>query len=518
VAARIFWPGEIRFQETPKQRLTLVSELRNTRKQLLEFGAIAYFAAAACAALAFGALTALNGNVERNLVLLIVPTLVFVAAVAREALLAGIAFGFALAAFGAATVFGGLAPGEAAISTALAGAVAGLGALDHRYRTSVRDLYQQVRIAEAQVRGIFETAPDAAVVINGSGMIQSFNRAAVRQFGYEGSEVIGQNVRILMPDPYRTEHDGYIRRYLETRERRIIGIDRVVVGRRKDGSTFPMKLVVGETPIDGTVYFTGFIRDLTERAESQARLQEIQNELARLARLHELGEMASMLAHELNQPLTAIANLARGSLRILKTMDASEPIGRMREALEEASRQSLRAGEIIRRLRELVATGETPRQSEDVRSLVEEASALALVGSRENGIRTIFDFQAGSLRAMVDRVQIQQVLLNLIRNAMEAMKDSPRRELAIDIFTTGDDTVAIEVADTGPGIADDVADRLFRPFVSTKANGMGIGLSVSRRIAEAHGGQLTASRNEKGGATFRLTLPLVDEGGSDVAA
>ena len=277
---------------------------------------------------------------------------------------------------GAAIGFAGtVSANEAAISAALAGALGYFGALSHDYRSQVRATYKRIRIAESQLRGIFETAPDAAIVIDIGGNIQSFNHAAVRQFGYESSEVIGQNVRTLMPEPYRGEHDGYIHRYLQTKERRIIGVDRVVVGRRKDGSTFPMKLVVGETPMDGTIYFTGFIRDLTERAESQARLQEIQNELARFARLHELGEMASTLAHELNQPLTAIANLARGCMRILKTMEADAQTTRMREALDETSRQSLRAGEIIRRLRELVATGETLRRPEDVRPLVARGRA-----------------------------------------------------------------------------------------------------------------------------------------------
>ena len=252
---------------------------------------------------------------------------------------------------------------------------------------------QELHARDAHLRSILDTVPDATVVIEKDGTIVSFNGAAVRQFGYAESEVLGQNVRILMPEPYRHEHDGYMQRYLRTGEKRIIGVDRVVVGRRMDGSTFPMALSVGEVKTGDRIFFTGFIRDLTERAESEARLQEIQGELARLARLNELGEMASTLAHELNQPLAAIANYVQGCTRLLKKLDDAVAT-RMREALEETASQSLRAGQIIRHLREFVTRGETDKQPEDIRQLVEEAGALALVGSRELGVRTVFDFAA----------------------------------------------------------------------------------------------------------------------------
>jgi two-component system, LuxR family, sensor kinase FixL len=364
---------------------------------------------------------------------------------------------------------------------------------------------------EAHLRSILDTVPDATVVIDSRGIIQTFNLAAVRQFGYEEREVVGHNVSVIMPQPYRGEHDSYIDRYMRTGEKRIIGIDRVVVGQRKDGSTFPMKLAVGEMKSGDERYFTGFIRDLTERAESEARLEEVQGELARLARISELGEMASTLAHELNQPLSAIANYTQGCTRLLARFD-DELAGHMREALEETARQSLRAGQIIRHLREFVTRGETDRHPEDLKKLVEEAGALALVGSREAGIRIVFDFQAEAGEVMVDRVQIQQVLINLMRNAVEAMRHSDRRELFVRTMDAGEPgAVAIEVADTGPGLSDDVAQQLFKPFVTTKPGGMGVGLSISRRIVEAHGGEITMQRNEYGGATFRFTLPAMEQ-------
>jgi two-component system sensor kinase FixL len=386
-----------------------------------------------------------------------------------------------------------------------------IGELVHQALHLVRTTRGTLEEREAHLKSILDTVLDSTVVIEQDGTIVSFNAAAVRQFGYAESEVIGRNVRMLMPEPYRSGHDGYIDRYLKTGERRIIGVDRVVVGQRKDGSTFPVKLAVGEIKTGERRYFTGFIRDLTERAESAARLQEIQGELARLARLNELGEMASTLAHELNQPLSAIANYTQGCLRLLSGAEGALA-SRMRGALDETAKQSLRAGQIIRHLREFVMRGETERVPQDIRRIVEEAGALALVGSRERGVRTLFEFAPDVDRVIADRVQIQQVLINLMRNAMEAMRDSPRRELKVRVGRGKDaDDIVVEVADTGPGISDEVAVRLFQAFVTTKPSGMGIGLSISKRIVESHGGTIEVAHNSDGGATFRFTLPAIRE-------
>ncbi|KGE00853.1 MULTISPECIES: PAS domain-containing sensor histidine kinase [Rhizobium/Agrobacterium group] len=385
--------------------------------------------------------------------------------------------------------------------------IALIGQMLHSARKAIERAQVKADSREAQLRSVLDTVLDASIVATKDGTIVSFNAAAVRQFGYSEDEVIGQNLRILMPEPYRREHDGYMERYLRTGEKRIIGIDRVVFGRRKDGSTFPMKLAVGETHTDGEIFFTGFVRDLTEREESAARLQEMQGELARLARLNEMGEMASTLAHELNQPLSAIANYVHGCARLLRDMD--EPVAvRMREALEETANQSLRAGQIIKQLREFVIKGETEKSPQNIRRLIEDAGALALVGSREKGVQTIFEFTPGTETVVADRIQIQQVLTNLMRNAIEAMQGSPRRELAIRTVQENDDMMAVIVQDTGPGISGEITDQLFKPFVTTKAGGMGIGLSISKRIIEAHGGEMTVSRNPAGGATFRFTLPI----------
>ncbi len=361
---------------------------------------------------------------------------------------------------------------------------------------------------EAHLTSILQTVPDAMVVIDERGIMQSFSTAAERLFGYGAAEVVGKNVKMLMPSPYQEGHDGYLDRYLRTGERRIIGIGRVVVGERKDGSTFPMELAVGEMKSNNNRFFTGFVRDLSERQKTEARLQELQSELVHISRLTAMGEMASALAHELNQPLSAIANYMKGSRRLLESR-TDEEAGMIRDAMDKAAEQSLRAGQIIRRLRDFVARGETERHVESIQKLIEEASALALVGAKEQGIRVRFSFAPALDLVLADKVQIQQVILNLMRNAMEAMEQSSRRELTISTVATDGGMVRIDVADTGSGIAAEVAEHLFQPFVTTKPQGMGVGLSISRTIVEAHGGQISSKPNPAGGTIFSLTLKAV---------
>lgn len=368
-----------------------------------------------------------------------------------------------------------------------------------------------LRAREAHLQSILDTVPEAMVVIDEAGRIHSFSAAAERLFGYAAAEVTGCNVSMLMPQPMRGEHEGYLDRYRRTRERRIIGTIRVVTGQRRDGTTFPMELAIGEMRSGDRVFFTGFINDLTEHQRTQARLQELQAELVHVSRLSAMGEMASTLAHELNQPLGAIANYTKGCRRLLADPSPAA-VAKVMEVLDKAAEQALRAGQIIRRLREFVARGETEKRIEPVARLIEEASALALVGAREQGITAHVALAPNTGAVLADRVQVQQVLINLMRNAREAMQEGGRRELTVAARPAGPETVEIAVSDTGPGIAGEVAHRLFQPFVTTKVSGMGVGLSICRTIVEAHGGRLWVERNEAGGATFRLTLPAVPNG------
>jgi two-component system, LuxR family, sensor kinase FixL len=359
----------------------------------------------------------------------------------------------------------------------------------------------ELRRREALLRSILDTVPDALVVIDGGGLIQSFSAAAERLFGFRHEEVVGRNVSMLMPTPYREAHDGYLARYLATGERHIIGIGRIVVGQRKDGATFPMELAVGEVELYGARLFTGFVRDLTERQKHERRLGELQSELIHVSRLSELGQMASALAHEVNQPLTAMTNYVNGLRRLLAAGDEQAA----EQAMERISEQANRAREIIQGLRALVRKGETERRVESLPKTIEEASALALVGLGQR-LKLEIRIADDAAEAVIDKIQIQQVLLNLIRNAAEAMADSPRRELAITTARAAD-MVEISVVDTGPGLPVSVRPRLFQPFVTTKPTGMGVGLSVCRTIVEAHGGELRAEDANGGGTAFRLTVP-----------
>lgn len=379
----------------------------------------------------------------------------------------------------------------------------------------IRDISERVasedalRASEAHLRSILETVPDAMIVIDESACIQSFSVAAERQFGYAPDEVIGRNINLLMPDPYRSQHDGYMQRYLTTGERRIIGIGRVVVGRRKDGSTFPMELAVGEMRSGGQRYFTGFIRDLTERQKTETRLQELQSELVHMSRFTALGEMASTLAHEINQPLTAIANYLKGCRRILQRMQGDD-VALLTGAVNQAADQALRAGDVIRHLREFVARGESERRIEALPKLIEEASALALVGAKEKGVRVTFRFDPDAQLVLVDRIQIQQVLLNLMRNAIEAMQDMPRRELLVSTEArSAEGLIAVTVADSGTGLAPEIVNHLFQPFMTTKKHGMGVGLSICRTIVESHGGKISAESEPGRGTTFMFTLRAI---------
>jgi two-component system, LuxR family, sensor kinase FixL len=366
-----------------------------------------------------------------------------------------------------------------------------------------------LQLREDHLRSILATVPDAMVVIDEQGHIQSFSTAAETLFGYQASEVIGQNVNLLMPSPYRNEHDAYLQRYLTTGERRIIGLGRTVTGMRKDGSTFPMELSVGEMHPGTGRFFTGFCRDLTERHRSEARIQEQQQELLHMARFTALGEMASTLAHEINQPLTAITNYLKGSRRLLeKSTEDNAPM--LRDAVEKAAEQALRAGDVIRHLRDFVARGESERQVERLPALIEEASSLALVGAREIDVHVSYKLDPAAELVLTDRIQIQQVLLNLMRNAVEAMQGVPRRELHVMTVARDDGMAEVSVIDTGTGLAPEVSEQLFQPFVTTKKQGMGVGLSICRTIVESHGGHIWAETMPAGGTAFRFTLRIVE--------
>lgn len=488
-----------------------------------------------------------------------------------------------------------------------------------------------------ETQALMEAAVDAIVVIDDRGCISASNDATCRMFGYRTDEMLGQNVKILMPEPDRSAHDGYIARYLTTGAAKIIGIGRQVIAQRKDGTLFPVQLSVGRVRDATPAQFVGIVRDVTsehefiaalklERDRTSAylelhdsilltldagrRISEInargadllgapsteilgsdwldfihdgerergrrmlesardkglprerefeardatgtalrifwrciavraadgtpagwrcsgadvtlrarreeetrlaQERMTRVARLATMGEMAAGVAHELNQPLTAITTYARACERYL---DLPQPhLADMREAVREISAEGLRAGEIIRRLRQLVGDNRPDRAPTDMNVLVDELRVALLADARLYDTRLKIGMTPNLPRVNVDAVQIQQVIVNLVRNALEALAEVPAgtREINLTTARTTDGDVEVLIADNGPGIAPEVAHRLFEPFATTKETGTGLGLAMSRTILQSHGGTIGTRSAAPRGAIFFARLPAAEE-------
>ena len=366
--------------------------------------------------------------------------------------------------------------------------------------------------AEQRFRLVVEAAPNAMVMINRAGAIVMVNVQAERVFGHSRDELLGQPVEMLVPRRFRGHHPGLREAFFADPRARPMGAGRDLYGLRKDGSEFPVE--IGLNPIDtedGMMVLSAIV-DITERKtaeaalkESQSRLQELHAELLHVSRLSAMGQMAATVTHELNQPLTAISNYMEAA-RALLGRGGDLPLARMGNAMERAGEQAIRAGEIIQRWRRFALRGDGEKRIEAITPLVKEAAELALVGTKLRGISiTIQDGSAGAA-VVADRIQIQQVLLNLLRNAAEAVADQEHRDIAL-LTAEHDDIVQISVVDNGPGIPEEVQAKLFQPFVSTKKTGMGIGLSICHTIIAAHDGSLWAEPNPDGGTIFHIKLP-----------
>ncbi len=492
--------------------------------------------------------------------------------------------------------------------------------------------------AELEFKSLMDAAVDAIIVIDHRGRIEQFSLAAERIFGYQAAEVIGQNVEVLMPAPYRAEHDAYMDSYQHTGEAKIIGIGREVKAQRKDGSVFPCELAVGR--VQGVVppRFIGFIRDITlrkfaderlRRSESELRLaqqlanlgnyvvhldqsepdyvspqlcrildigttaaalplaavlerwvhpgdrekleeafrelaspgnsfdceyrvvlgdgttrhlhhiaqvtldahgnplkhigtihdvtdrratedeaRQLQERLTHFSRLSTMGEMAAGLAHEINQPLAAIATYAQACQRFVRSPNRDD--ADVLEALEQISVQALRAGEVIRRLRNFVKNREVKREPVECNRLLDDLRTLAETDARLHNVRLRIEAAAGLPTVYADPIQLQQVVLNLVRNAIDAMSEAPetRREVLLSTHELPEGEIEIIVADHGSGLAPEAAEHLFNPFFTTKSGGTGLGLAISRSIVRAHGGRLWHTPNEGTGARFHFTLPV----------
>jgi two-component system sensor kinase FixL len=288
----------------------------------------------------------------------------------------------------------------------------------------------------------------------------------------------------------------------------VIGRGREVLAIRRDGTTFPAQLSVGVVAGADPPRFAGFVHDLTEERARDAEVRRSQERLAQVARFASMGELAAGIAHELNQPLAAIATYAQACDRLLAS--PAPALGPVQEALRQIAGQALRAGEVIRRMRHLVSDRKTEQQLEDLNDVVREVAALAARDVRLYAVRLVLDLAPAELPAVVDRVQIQQVLLNLLRNAMEALGDlpAPRRTITLATVRLSTYEAEIRVRDAGPGVPAETGDQLYDPFFTTKPEGTGLGLAISRTIARAHGGQLGHRAVAPFGTEFFLRLSL----------
>ncbi len=358
-----------------------------------------------------------------------------------------------------------------------------------------------LRDSETRLRAVIDGVAVSIVTINEAGIVQSVNAATTTMFGYPAEELIGRNVNILAAEPYRSEHDGYLSRYLRTGEGAIIGSSREVEARRKGGSTFPIELMVSEIRHGGERLFIGFARDLSERRQFEARLSRLHSN-----RLDSMANMATALAHEVNQPLAAAANYLFSVRHLLATKPApADP--QIDEALEKASTQMHRAGRIIAHLREFMTRGEPDKTEQSLHDLIRLACELLAPSARDAGTELVFHLDAAEDTVLADRIQIEQAIFNLVRNAIEAMTDSSERKVVIST-SLDEGMIRAEFSDTGGGLPDSAKTDLFTPFISTKSNGLGVGLSISRSIIEAHYGTIWAAANPGSGAKFCFTLPL----------
>jgi two-component system sensor kinase FixL len=369
-------------------------------------------------------------------------------------------------------------------------------------------------VSEVRLDSLLNTAVDGIILIDDAMRILVFNSACEQLFGYAAEEVVGENVSILMPHEYAHEHDDYVNHYMETGERRIIGIGREVRGKHRDGSDFPLELSVGEALTPAGRQFVGIVRDLRPRKAVERRLNQLQAELVHLARVSAMDEMGSAVAHELNQPLTAVMLYLQAVTRRISALNGDGPKDPMIiETIDKAKREAERAGNIIQRMRHFVEKREPDRRAVQLGPLVDDTLELTSVGTNSEGIATSVELPENLPMIEADPIQVQQILVNLLRNAFEAVRGSTNPQVVIRAAYSSQ-SVTISIEDSGPGIPQEVHERLFKAFSTSKRTGMGLGLSISRSIAQNHGGDLTVDPGGNGkGATFKLTLPR----GADIA-
>jgi two-component system sensor kinase FixL len=366
-------------------------------------------------------------------------------------------------------------------------------------------------MVSAELRALLDAAVDAIVMIDEQERITTFNAAAERLFGHKAEEAIGRGVELLMPEPHRSAHRGHVRRYLETGEPHIIGIGRETVAMRANGETFPISLSVGEARGPNGRRFVAFIRDLSSQRAAEQRVRGLETRLSQVGRFNLMGEMAAGIAHEINQPLSAIANYAQAAKRLLEREQPG--MQQLSDVCRKIEEQALRAGRVLENLRKFIRKQEIRAEPIDVNRVVADVLSLIEADAHAEGMRVSTRYAERLPAVRANAVQLQQVVLNLTRNAVDAMRDATARDHGIAIATERSERggVKISVADHGPGVARQLGENIFHPFVTTKREGLGVGLAISRTIVQSYGGSLSYRDNPGGGAIFVVELPPPEE-------
>lgn len=360
-------------------------------------------------------------------------------------------------------------------------------------------------VSEARLASVFDTAVDGIIVIDDRGNVLAFNKACEHLFGYEASDLLGKNVSRIMPREYASAHDRYVSNYVETGEKKIIGIGREVKAMHKDGTVFPIELSVGDAGTPDGRQFIGILRDLRPRKQIEERLAKAQAQLLHMTRISALDEMGAAIAHEINQPLTAVLLYLQSVSRKAKKDGSFDPL--ILDVIGKAEKEAERAGEIIQRMRQLVEKKAPDRQTINVAELVRTSLEMAELGLGEEDSFLQARLEENLPALQADPVQIRQILINLLRNAREAVADQSTRKVVLSV-RRNDEFLEFRVTDNGPGVPEEIMEGLFRAFTGAKHKGVGLGLAISRSIAQNHGGDLRLENGTDGGASFVLTLPV----------